>query len=378
MKILLAPDSFKDCLSAKEVALELAGGIHRVRPGDECLIIPVADGGEGTVEAVVEASGGRMLELPVLDPLLREISATYGISGDGRTAVIEMAAASGLPLLRSDERNPWHTSSFGTGQLIRHALDQGCEQILLGIGGSATNDGGAGMAAALGARFETEEGKLPVPAGGMLGRLRKISMDELHPRIGEVEIRVACDVNNPLTGPQGASRIYAEQKGADREMIAALDHNLHHFATLIHQQLGKQVDQVPGAGAAGGMGAGLLAFLDARLEKGFPLIASVIGLEDKMIRADWVITGEGRLDGQTRFGKTPWGVARLARVHQKPVIAVCGTLEESAADLYREGFDLLFSIQEKPMDLDAAIAQVRPMLRRMGERIGHMFDLFLK
>ena len=375
MKILIAPDSFKDCLSAKGVARALAKGIRSILPDVDCIMVPMADGGEGTVESVIDATRGKRIELKVLDPLMRETDSFYGITGDGETAVIEMAAASGIELLKRDERDPWITSTYGTGQLIKDALDQGVRKILLGIGGSATNDGGAGMAQALGVRFSGKFGNIPVHGGGALGELEQIHMEDLDPRIKQTEILVACDVSNPLTGPQGASAVYGPQKGANEKMVQKLDRNLLHFAGLIRDQLGKEVSEIPGAGAAGGLGAGLVAFLDARLMKGFDMIAGVTGLEGQIREADLVITGEGKMDAQTRFGKTPFGVAQLARKYGKPVIGVAGTLEEDASALYELGFDLLMPIQEKPGDLEFSLKNGARLLERSGERMARLLAM---
>jgi glycerate kinase len=377
MNILIAPDSFKDCLSAREVASALGRGIQNFLPDASLVMVPMADGGEGTVEAVIDATGGKRIELMVRDPLMREISSFYGITGDGSTAVIEMAAASGLELLKPQERDPWITSTFGTGQLIADALDQGCSKIMLGIGGSATNDCGAGMAEALGVRFSGKFGELSARGGGMLGEVESIHMLGLDGRIAGTDFVVACDVNNPLTGPGGASVIYGPQKGADRAMVEKLDRNLGHFAGVIEDQLGKKISQVPGAGAAGGLGAGMMAFLDAKLMKGIQMIAELNNLEELIREADLVITGEGKMDAQTRFGKTPYGVARLAKKHGKRVIGVAGSLEEDAGVLYQEGFDLLLPIQEKPVDLATALAGAGPLLERAGERIARWISLQL-
>ena len=377
MNILIAPDSFKDCLSAMEVAVALARGIQKILPDTVCTLLPLADGGEGTVESVIDATGGKKVKLQVKDPLMREVSSFYGITGDGRTAVVEMAAASGIELLKENERDPWITSTFGTGQLIRDALDRGVRKILLGIGGSATNDGGAGMAQALGVQFNGKFGVISVQGGGALREVEQIQMEDLDRRVKQTEIVVACDVSNPLTGPQGASAVYGPQKGADGEMVQKLDGNLAHFAQLIRDQLGKEISEVPGAGAAGGLGAGLMAFLDARLLRGFDMIASVVGLEEKIRETDLVITGEGKMDAQTRFGKTPFGVAQLARKEGKPVIGVAGTLEEDASALYELGFDLLLPIQEKPGDLASSLRDGEQLLERCGERIARMLGIRL-
>ncbi len=372
MKILIAPDSFKDALSALEVADSLGKGLRKALPDAQIRIVPMADGGEGTVESLIDATGGRLVGVRVRDPLMREVESSFGISGDGEMAVIEMAAASGLQLIGTEERNPWITTTFGTGELIRAALDHGCRTILLGIGGSATNDGGTGMAEALGARFLDAGGNPVAPGGGALGGISRIDVSGLDRRIINTRVLVACDVTNPLTGPEGASRVYGPQKGADETMAGKLDENLAGFAALIRDQLGKEVDRVPGAGAAGGLGAGLIAFLGARLIEGVPAIAERIGLEEKVKWADLVITGEGSMDFQTRFGKTPFGVARIAKAHDKPVIAVAGSLGEGYDRLYDEGFDAIVSILDSPMTMERAIAATAPLLEQCGRMIGNL------
>lgn len=377
MNLLIAPDAFKDCLSARQVATSLSLGIEKIMPETQIQIIPMADGGEGTVESVIDATGGEHIKCVVKDPLMREIPSFYGITGDGSTAVIEMAAASGIELLKKEERNPWMTSTFGTGQLIRDALEKGCNKILLGIGGSATNDAGAGMAEALGVKFSSASGNPVGPGGGALSEVEMIHMEGLDPRIASTKIMVACDVSNPLTGPKGASAIYGPQKGADGDMVRKLDSNLVHFSAVIREQLGKEVDEVPGAGAAGGLGAGLMAFLSGRLMPGFDMIADAVNLEEKIKQADLVITGEGKIDSQTQFGKTPFGVAQLALKHGKPVIGIAGTVEEGADVMYNMGFDVILPILEKPSDLDDAIRHAEELLKRSGERIARLISLNL-
>lgn len=375
MNILIAPDSFKDSLSALKVASALGRGIQKILPDARCTLVPMADGGEGTVESVIDATGGKRIEVRVMDPLMREITASYGITGDGESAVIEMAAASGIELLEKSERDPWITSTFGTGQMILDALNRSCGMIMIGIGGSATNDGGAGMAQALGVKFSGVTGDLSVRGGGALDKVDQIHMEGLDPRIADTQVIVACDVTNPLTGPLGASAVYGPQKGAGEEMVMQLDRNMSHFAATIEDQLGKKVSEVPGAGAAGGLGAGLMAFLDARLVQGFDMVAGVVGLDEKIMGADLVITGEGKMDAQTRFGKTPYGVAQMAKRMGKPVIGVAGILETDATVLYELGFDLLMSIQEKPCDLEYSLKNSERLLERTGERMARLIKI---
>lgn len=375
MKILISPDSYKNALSALKVAEHIRNGLVKALPHARTRILPMADGGEGTVEAVIDATGGRMIGLSVRDPLGRSVDSSFGITGDGKTAVIEMAAASGIQLIASGERNPWITTTFGTGELIRRALDEGCREFLLGIGGSATNDCGMGMAAALGARFMDRHGKPAGPGGGSLTEVETIDLSGLDPRIGESGIRVACDVDNPLTGPEGASYVYGPQKGADPGMVEKLDRNLRRFAGLIREQVGVDVADIPGAGAAGGLGAGLIAFLGAELVRGVEAISAITGLDKAAGWADLVITGEGGIDGQTRYGKTPYGVARAAKKYGKPVIAIAGTIGEGTEELYNHGIDVIFSILDRPRSLEEAIKETPALLERSGERIGRMIRI---
>jgi len=335
----------------------------------------MADGGEGTVESVIAATGGDLVQLTVKDPLMRPTSSFYGISGDGLTAVIEMAAASGIEKLKPEERNPWITSTFGTGQLILDALDRGCDRIMIGIGGSATNDGGTGMARALGVQFLDNRGNPVGEGGGALASVHRIAMDGLDRRIGKTGIRVACDVTNPLTGPRGASAVYGPQKGADPEMVQRLDACLGHLSGIIEKQLGMKVDDIPGAGAAGGLGAGLIAFLGAELMKGFDMVAQLVGLEEKIREADLVITGEGKIDDQTGYGKTPWGVAQLAMKHQIPVVAVAGTVAGGTEELASCGISVILPIADRPMSLEESLRRAPELLEGTGRRIAGLIRL---
>jgi len=369
MNILIAPDSFKDSLSAQKAGEAIYNGITSM-PGEwNIQILPMADGGEGTVDALINATNGNLHYTEVYDPLMRKVRAKYGILGDGKTAVIEMAAASGIELLNSEERNPWITSSFGTGQLISAALDKGCNRIIMGIGGSATNDGGIGMAQALGVIFLDKNGKPVGHGGGKLSKINRIEVQGMDPRITDCEIDIACDVTNPLTGLNGASMIYAPQKGADKEMVQKLDTNLKHFAKLVKEQLNKDVDTIPGAGAAGGLGAGFLAFTQAVLKPGFEIVRRETKLDDHIQWADLVITGEGKIDFQTQFGKTPMGVARVAKKYDKPVIAIAGTLGEGYQELYFLGFDSIVSIIDKPMSLQEALITAPQLLERSARSV---------
>jgi glycerate 2-kinase len=375
IKILIAPDSFRGSLCSSEVAGYLSKGIHKVFPDARIVTIPLADGGEGTVDSIVSATKGRYINVKVHDPLMRPIHSRFGITGDGKTAVIEMAAASGVELLAPAEKSPWHTSSYGTGDLMKAALDHGCERILIGIGGSATNDGGTGMACSLGVRFLDKNGEILPGEGGRLDEIEHIDMSGLDPRIYRTEILVACDVTNPLTGPDGAAYVFGPQKGATADMVTKLDNNLKYLANLIKKRLFKDVEKIPGAGAAGGLGAGLVAFLDANLVKGFEIISGIIELEKNIAEAELIITGEGKIDFQTQFGKTAFGLAQLAKKHNKPVIAVAGTIDEKADILHGMGIDAMISIIDKPMSLNDAFEQTPAMLERAGERLARLLRL---
>ncbi len=319
MLIVVAPDSYKGSVSALGVAQAMARGILRVFPEAEVRQIPIADGGEGTVDALVAATGGAIRNAEVTGPLGEKITAHWGILGDGRTAVIEMAAASGLPLVPPAQRDPRITTSFGTGELIRAALDAGLRSIIIGIGGSATNDGGVGMAQALGARFFDAEGHPLPPGGAALARLQTIDLSGIDARLGEAQITVACDVDNPLCGARGASAVFGPQKGATPETVAELDAALAHFADCARQATGRDVALLPGAGAAGGLGAGLMYFTAAKLRPGVEIVLEAVGFADLVEDAAFVVTGEGRTDFQTAFGKAPVGVAKLAKRFGIPV-----------------------------------------------------------
>jgi glycerate kinase len=342
-KVGIAPDSFKGSLTALEAAKCIEGGFKKALTNVSARKVPMADGGEGTVRAIVESTGGRIVVRTVSDPRGRKIKAHLGLTGDGRTAVIEMAAASGLALLKPRERNPMVTTTFGTGELIRHALKLSVRKILVGIGGSATNDGGAGMARALGMKFLDRKGHEIPRGGGALSKLARIDASGLDPRLRKVAVEVACDVDNPLCGPHGAARTYGPQKGATPAMVKQLDRNLRTLASVIERDLGVDVLDVPGSGAAGGLGGGLMAFLGGRLRPGVDIVIDSVQLERRLKGCDLVITGEGRMDGQTVFGKTPAGVARVARKLGIPVIAICGSLGPGVEAVHTIGIEAFFS-----------------------------------
>ncbi|MFV0547216.1 MAG: glycerate kinase [Limnobaculum xujianqingii] len=375
MKIVIAPDSYKESLSALDVATQIEAGFREIFPQAEYVKLPVADGGEGTVEAMVAATSGKVLTVDVTDPLGERGSAFLGLSGDERYAIIEMAAASGLERVPTSQRNPMITTSFGTGELIVEALNSGVKHCIIGIGGSATNDGGSGMVQALGAKLLDENGQQIGFGGAELARLHRIDVSQMDKRIANCRFEVACDVTNPLTGTQGASAIFGPQKGATPEMIEQLDANLLHYAKIIQRDLGLDVNDVPGAGAAGGMGAALLAFLGAELRPGIDIVTEAVGLDAVVREADLVITGEGRIDSQTVNGKVPIGVARVAKRYHKPVIAIAGSLSSDVDIVYQHGLDAAFSVLYKISSLDEALAQAADNVRMTARNVAMVYRL---
>ena len=372
--VVVAVDSFKGCCSSLQAGTIIAEAFERCG-GFETDVVPMADGGEGTVDAVVQATGGQFVDVLVHDPLGRPVTARYGVSGDG-VAVVEMAAASGLPLLSEEERNPLKTSTYGTGQLLAHALDNGARRIVLGIGGSATNDGGAGMAQALGVRFLDTDGRELSMCGGTLEEVFAIDMTNLHPALSDAEILVACDVQNPLCGKNGASAVFGPQKGADAAMVRRLDDGMRHFAARIFDALGMDIANLPGGGAAGGLGAGLAAFCGASLCPGFDCIAQVVGLKERLSGADLVVTGEGRTDSQTQYGKLPWGVGGLAKQQGIPCILLSGAVEGDVSALYQNGITAVFSAVTQVQELAAAIEHAEVNLTRAAENIARVIRQF--
>ncbi|VYT63570.1 glycerate 2-kinase [Metakosakonia massiliensis] len=344
MKIVIAPDSYKESLSATEVAQAIEKGFREIFPDAHYVSVPVADGGEGTVEAMIAATKGTQHSARVTGPLGETVDAFWGMSGDGKTAFIEMAAASGLALVPPEKRNPLITTSRGTGELILHALEQGAKNIIIGIGGSATNDGGAGMVQALGAKLCDANGTDIGHGGGSLMSLNSIDISGLDPRLSDCAIRVACDVTNPLTGEKGASRIFGPQKGATEALIVELDRNLDHYAQVIKKSLHVDVKNVPGAGAAGGMGAALMAFLGAELKSGIEIVTQALNLEEHIHDCTLVVTGEGRIDSQSIHGKVPVGVAHVAKKYHKPVIGIAGSLTRDVGVVHQYGIDAVFSV----------------------------------
>lgn len=378
MKIVIAPDSFKESLTALEVANAIETGFKQIYPDAEYVKVPMADGGEGSVQSLVDATDGEFVEVQVTAPLGNQITGFLGISGDQQTAFIEMAAASGLHLVPLEQRNPLKTTSYGTGELIKKALDLGVKKILLGIGGSATNDGGVGMLQALGVSFKDCNGQEIGWGGGALAQIAQISTENLDPRLSQVAFEVACDVNNPLCGTTGASAVFGPQKGATLAMVEELDNGLAHFARQVEQQLGIRIADKPGAGAAGGMGGGLLLLPNAQLKAGVQIIIDATKLAEHIKDADLVITGEGRMDAQSIAGKTPIGVARVAKQFNKPVIAIVGCLREDYQVVYQHGIDAVFPIIRNLGSLSETLAKGKDNLISSAENVARLLKLTLR
>ena len=373
MKIVIAPQGFKGNLTALEVARAIEQGIKRVVPGATTTIKPMADGGEGTVQALVDATGGEIMVTEVTDPLGGRVNAHWGILSDTATAVIEMASASGLPLVPPEKRNPLVTTTYGTGELIRTALDHGCRKLIIGIGGSATNDGGAGMAQALGAKLLDANGK-DLPFGGAaLARLEHIDVSNLDPRLADFEVTLASDVNNPLCGPRGASAIYGPQKGATPEMVKQLDAALSHYADVIKKDLAIDFRDVPGAGAAGGLGLGLMVFLKAKMVPGIDVVIKATNLVEDLKDADLVFTAEGRLDRQSAMGKVPTGVALKAKEFGSPVIALAGEVADDFRVVFEQGIDAVLSIAPGPITLEQSMADAEKLVTNAAESAMRLF-----
>ncbi|EML9986599.1 MULTISPECIES: glycerate kinase [Citrobacter] len=369
MKIVIAPDSYKESLSALEVANAIEQGFREIWPDADYVKLPVADGGEGTVEAMVAATAGRIVDVDVTGPLGEPVTAFFGLSGDERTAFIEMAAASGLEQVPVALRDPLKTTSWGTGELIRHALDAGVDHIIIGLGGSATNDGGAGMVQALGAKLldarQNEIGK----GGAALDALTRIDISQLDPRLAACRIEVACDVTNPLTGKEGASAVFGPQKGATAETIDRLDTALVHYAQIITRDLEVDVLELAGGGAAGGMGAALYAFCGAQLRRGIEIVTDALQLDACVADADLVVTGEGRMDSQTIHGKVPVGVAKVAKRYHKPVIGIAGSLTADVGIVHEHGLDAVFSVIYTICTLDDALKNAAENVRMTARNV---------
>lgn len=369
MHIVVAPDSYKGSVSAMGVAEAMERGIHKVFPEATVSKIPIADGGEGTVEAMVSATGGEIRTSEVTGPLGERVVSHWGILGDGQTAVIEMAAASGLPLVPKDKLSPRTATTFGTGELIRAALAAGLRKIIIGIGGSATNDGGAGMARALGIRFLAADGAEIPEGGAALAQLATIDLSGVDPRLVQTELIVACDVDNPLCGPRGASAVFGPQKGASPLVVTELDSALAHFAEIAREATGRDVANVPGAGAAGGLGAGLMFFTPAKLRPGVEIVLEAVGFENAVKNARFVITGEGRTDFQTAFGKAPVGVAKVAKAFGAPVFCLSGGLGHGADDVLNQGIDAVMSICDRPLSLEECMRDGAALIEAGAERL---------
>lgn len=371
LKFVLAPDAFKDSASAIDISEAMEKGIRRVFPESDIVHSPMADGGEGSTEAIVDATGGKYIKKTVQGPLEDKVEATIGIHGDGETAVIEMATASGIQLVPKNQRNPYYTTTYGTGELIRHCLDNGIKKIILGIGGSATNDGGVGMAQSLGYQFKDKNGHEIKRGGLFLKDIDHINRSQAHPSLESSEILIASDVDNPLTGPEGASAVFGPQKGATPEMVRELDEGLAHLDKIIKRDMGKSVNDIPGSGGAGGLGAGLLVFTNATLQRGVDLIVEATNLKEKLKDTDICFTGEGQIDFQTKYGKTPYGVLKAAKEvnEQTKVIAVCGSIGDDIEELYDVGFDGIFGTIPALVDYDEILSQTEENVTRVTEAV---------
>lgn len=375
MKIVIAPDSYKESLSAPDVARVIEKGFREIFPDATYVRVPLADGGEGTVEAMIAATQGNERHARVAGPLNTPVDAVWGLSGDGSTAFIEMAAASGLALVPHEKRDPLLTTSYGTGELITQALDHGAKSIVIGIGGSATNDGGVGMMQALGVHFLDSDNQEIGRGGGSLHQLAQIDISGIDPRLADCTVRVACDVTNPLIGPQGASRVFGPQKGATETMITTLDDNLAHYAEVIARTFDVDVKQFPGAGAAGGMGAALKVFLHAELRRGIDVVTQALHLEDQIHDCTLVVTGEGRLDSQSVNGKVPVGVASIAKKYDKPVIAIAGSLHPDVDVVYQHGIDAIFSVLSALSTREEAFSGASDNIYRTARNVAAMVKI---
>jgi glycerate kinase len=368
MKILIAPDSFKNSMTAKVAAAAIAEGARKVFPGIELLSVPLSDGGEGFTESVIGSAGGTYIEVPSHDALMRNIRTRIGLTDDKRTAIIELAAAAGIERLTNEELNPLVATTYGVGELVHEALNLHCNKIVIGLGGSATNDGGVGLATALGVRF-LDGNEEPVGLGAdALDNIRRIDISNLDPRLANTEVVIACDVTNVLCGPEGASAVYGPQKGATPAMVIALDNKLAHYASLLKQQFGKDFGVIPGSGAAGGTATSLLVFTKSHIVPGFDVVKEITKLEEKINDFDLVITGEGKIDSQTAFGKAPGKIAELASKHRIPVAAFAGILGDGYETLYQKGFSVISSIVDPSMPLAYALANGPQLLAQATER----------
>ncbi|PEY33685.1 glycerate 2-kinase [Bacillus cereus] len=375
MKFVIACDSYKESLRAIEVCKAIENGFTKIFPDAEYVKIPIGDGGEGTVQSLVDATGGRMIRLPVTGPLGERVEAFYGISQDEKTAFIEMAAASGLHHVAIEKRNPLITTTKGTGELILDALDKGVQHIILGLGGSATNDGGTGMLSALGVKFLKKDREVIEPVGGNLYSIDSLDLSKLDARLANIKLEAACDVDNPLAGPEGASFVFAKQKGASPEMITQLDDNLKHYAYVLKRHLYIDVEEIPGAGAAGGLGAAVVAVLHGNLRKGIEIVLDYTNFDEHIKEADLVLTGEGRIDVQTAYGKAPVGVARRAKKLHIPVIAIGDSMLSNHITVYKEGIDAVFDATPSPMTLEEAYIAARENIEMTARNIASVWKI---
>ena len=375
MKIVIAPDSFKGSLSAAEVAEAIETGFRAVYPDAEYVKVPMADGGEGTVQSLVDATSGTIITELVSGPMGDMVAGFFGILGDRQTAVIEMAAASGIHWVRPKERDVFLASSFGTGQLINAALDRGCDKLIVGLGGSATNDGGIGMMKALGAQFFDQDGVQLAADVRALLQLASIDLQYLDPRLDKTEIVVACDVDNPLCGENGAARVFGPQKGATEEDISVLDQALTRYGDILSANAGRDIASEPGAGAAGGMGAAFIGLIDAVLKPGVDIVIEIVDLANSLVDANLVITGEGRVDNQTIHGKTPTGVAKVAKSCNLPVICITGSVEDGADFTHQLGIDEIYSVTEGDYDLTEVLIEAEHKLTQAAQKIAKSLNL---
>jgi glycerate kinase len=378
LKILIAPNAFKESLSAMEAVEAISQGILRVLPDAQIVKVPIADGGDGTLEAIVAGTRGKICRAKVLDPLGRPITAEYGITGDEKTAIVEMSRASGLALVPPHKRNPMRTTSYGTGELIKAALRRRVQNILLGIGGSATVDGGLGALQALGVDLLDKKGQPVAPGGDGLLSLSHIDLKRLDPQLRQVHLLVACDVDNPLTGPKGSAAVFGPQKGATPDMVKQLDKALGKLAQLIHKLTGDHVAGIPGAGAAGGIAGSFKGLLGAQLRPGSDLVFDLLKIKSILPKVDLVITGEGRIDFQTLFGKGPGMLAKLAKRHRIPVIAIAGAVAEPIDKLFGQGFTAIFSIVNRPMELEFAMQNAASLTRSSAEQIARVIRMEMR
>ncbi|MQG15868.1 MAG: glycerate kinase [SAR202 cluster bacterium] len=369
MKIIIAPQAFKGSISAMNAAKAIEQGVKAVLPDATTILIPIADGGDGTLETLIDVMGGDVITEKVTGPLGSKVKANWGALSDQKTAIVEMASTSGLTLLKPNELDPYKATTYGLGEIICKALDKGYREFIVGIGGSATNDGGAGLAQALGIKLLNSNGKNIELGGFNLKHLDTIDISRIDPRISESKFHVACDVSNPMCGPEGASAVYGPQKGASKEMVAVLDSALQHFSHVVHRDLNKEIKHMPGAGAAGGLGGGMVAFLNASLKKGIDIVLDTIDFDQKLEGTDLVITGEGQMDFQTVFSKAPIGAAQASKLRNIPVLSLSGSLGKDYGLVHDHGIDAVFSILNSPMTLEEASDKSHELITKATEEI---------